>query len=310
MSKMKLAFIDFSGCFALSCSTCPCGFCAWCLKDCDGDAHAHVLTCPENHSGDYHGTFKQFEKHHDDRKTRLIDDKLKEAERTQNPYVAAITLKLLQTDIQGTDVSPTYKPSVTDDDIANNSTGGGGGGESNEKWKIKPLIDDKRNHLKIYKLDYNYNSVDVSRETSELNICGGHFCRLVKQNQSIIKFIEVIEYDQSSIVRKQYDDRKKANPNSKEIWVFHGTNPHNIPKIIENGFKVGGQEVGIVNGAAHGSGVYTATGPNTPMGYSQGGGIILSKGLLCTSQDHSTPVHDYVIFKNADQLLPYCVVYT
>ncbi len=42
----RRAFLDFDGCFALSCSSCPCKFCGWCLRDCgDGDAHAHVRAC-------------------------------------------------------------------------------------------------------------------------------------------------------------------------------------------------------------------------------------------------------------------------
>jgi hypothetical protein len=42
------AFFDFDGCFALACARCRCGFCAYCLADCGGDAHAHVAACPHN----------------------------------------------------------------------------------------------------------------------------------------------------------------------------------------------------------------------------------------------------------------------
>ena len=47
------AFIDFEGCFALSCSRVGCtlpphGFCAYCLHDAQGDAHAHVANCQYN----------------------------------------------------------------------------------------------------------------------------------------------------------------------------------------------------------------------------------------------------------------------
>ena len=37
----KMVF-DKDQCFALSCQSCPCKFCAYCLKDCGADAHAHV----------------------------------------------------------------------------------------------------------------------------------------------------------------------------------------------------------------------------------------------------------------------------
>jgi hypothetical protein len=56
--RCKKAFIDFDGCYALTCSNCHCGFCAYCLKDCGSDAHGHVVSCPENASGNIYG-------HHD-----------------------------------------------------------------------------------------------------------------------------------------------------------------------------------------------------------------------------------------------------
>jgi len=39
------AWVDFTGCCALTCSHCHCGFCAFCLADCGGNAHAHVAHC-------------------------------------------------------------------------------------------------------------------------------------------------------------------------------------------------------------------------------------------------------------------------
>ncbi len=47
--RCKRRFIDFEGCFALTCSGnggCGCGFCAYCLEDCGNDAHNHVAACP------------------------------------------------------------------------------------------------------------------------------------------------------------------------------------------------------------------------------------------------------------------------
>jgi hypothetical protein len=42
----RRGFLDFEGCFAISCSSCACKFCGWCLEDCgDHDAHAHVRQC-------------------------------------------------------------------------------------------------------------------------------------------------------------------------------------------------------------------------------------------------------------------------
>jgi hypothetical protein len=46
--RCSAAFLDFNGCFALTCHRCRCGFCAWCLADCGADAHQHVPSCTHN----------------------------------------------------------------------------------------------------------------------------------------------------------------------------------------------------------------------------------------------------------------------
>lgn len=42
------AFVDFDGCFALRCSRCLAGLCAWCGRSCENQtvAHGHVVACP------------------------------------------------------------------------------------------------------------------------------------------------------------------------------------------------------------------------------------------------------------------------
>jgi hypothetical protein len=59
--RCKSVFIDFDGCFALTCGNkhCDCHFCAWCLADCGTDAHPHVVRCPLSQTpGDPHGDVK------------------------------------------------------------------------------------------------------------------------------------------------------------------------------------------------------------------------------------------------------------
>lgn len=71
-AQCRKAFVDYSNCMALTCS-CGCGFCAWCLQDCGGDAHAHVLQCPHNAlRGSYGGSFDQFETVHRNRVRPLV----------------------------------------------------------------------------------------------------------------------------------------------------------------------------------------------------------------------------------------------
>ena len=53
--RCKIAFCEYDGCAALTCgsNTCRCGFCAYCMKDCGVDAHAHISQCIENTKGIY-----------------------------------------------------------------------------------------------------------------------------------------------------------------------------------------------------------------------------------------------------------------
>lgn len=62
----RRAFLDFDGCFALTCPRCGCGFCAACIEDCGDDAHNH---CRDVH----YGVFGTLERFNDiQRKRRLV----------------------------------------------------------------------------------------------------------------------------------------------------------------------------------------------------------------------------------------------
>ena len=76
-------FVDFTGCFALACSRCPCNFCGWCLADCGTDAHAHVRTCPQRPSGlndPLFAKFCVFEEHHRRRRQQKVVQYLRSLE--------------------------------------------------------------------------------------------------------------------------------------------------------------------------------------------------------------------------------------
>ena len=64
--KCSTAFVDFEGCFALTCGRRECEetFCGWCLAGFGRDraaTHAHALECPQSlNRGSYFGTEQQF----------------------------------------------------------------------------------------------------------------------------------------------------------------------------------------------------------------------------------------------------------
>jgi hypothetical protein len=49
--RCEAAYFDFTGCAAVKCSRCNCGFCGYCRKDCGDDAHAHVPQCRHGNGG-------------------------------------------------------------------------------------------------------------------------------------------------------------------------------------------------------------------------------------------------------------------
>lgn len=95
-----------------------------------------------------------------------------------------------------------------------------------------------------------------------------------------------------------------------------------VKSIVEGGFIVGGEGgVAIANGAVHGNGVYTATGPTDPMVYGKDTGcVILCRGLIGrqTKGDKgalggdswvANGHEDWMIFRTAQQLLPKYLVF-
>lgn len=153
-----------------------------------------------------------------------------------------------------------------------------------------------------------------SREQDEFNFACGQMVRLHSQQALKVHQVDVYE---NPLTEATYASKKDTMPSSRELWVFHGT--ASTDTIMTEGFKVGGRDPGVrvANGTAHGYGVYTATGPGTPMHYAgqgDGNSVILAKGLEGTRGQREmgdcwAPNGDWLIFKTGEQLLPKYVVH-
>jgi hypothetical protein len=100
------------------------------------------------------------------------------------------------------------------------------------------------------------------------------------------------------------------------ISIYGTPNADVVPKIMIEGFKIGGEEVEVATGTVYGKGVYTATGPHAgPMGYARDTGcVILARAVKgchggTTGGDSWSPKPDWIIFKAKEQLLPVYVVH-
>lgn len=151
------------------------------------------------------------------------------------------------------------------------------------------------------------------------------FCNLTNKPPSSIIMVDA--YVENEEVEKRFYDtkrrfRKAYGEKGHEIWVFHGTQSDNIARIMVEGFKVGGIDVRVKNGSAYGKGVYTATGPSTPISYAKNCRcVILARALVGKHKrvvkrdvkahnfDTWSPQVDWKVFRSGSQLLPRYVVY-
>jgi cold shock CspA family protein len=158
-----------------------------------------------------------------------------------------------------------------------------------------------------------------TRELAEFNFAFAQLQKLfVGRDTAYVKRVDVYE---SPVVERNYEMKKSSLKQSRELWVFHGTpKVEAITAIMSGGFKVGGRDHGvpIAHGDVYGTGIYTATGPETPIGYAQNGNarncVILAKALEGVKGRQSVgdcwaPKDDWLVFKTGEQLIPKYVVH-
>lgn len=153
-------------------------------------------------------------------------------------------------------------------------------------------------------VDLNADNLLFRIAESQFLTCGGSRCGRVTKVEVAFNQTLIDRY------RKKRQKFRSRGVDITEIFVFHGTNPENYDLILRDGFKVGGEEVSISNGAVHGHGVYTATGVSAPMQYAGGANrILLALAIKGSENDHKSPRDDWILFKSKEQLLPLFVVH-
>ena len=182
------------------------------------------------------------------------------------------------------------------------------------RWTTQPYI--KLTSCNIYRIAMSDDNAHIAnRETHEFNLAYARYRKLIRDERATVEAVYVIEYEPESNVERNFDQKKMSMNERDEIWVFHGTDMASMKKIIIEGFKVGGVDVNIANGALYGEGVYTATGPSTPMSYSPDSNtVILAKALPGRiggwyDGDCWVPKDDWKVFRTGSPLLPCYIVH-
>jgi len=119
-----------------------------------------------------------------------------------------------------------------------------------------------------------------------------HFKDLEVIKSTLSRHVEVVSLTNiiNNKIKWKFDCAWSKLPDgTSPLMVFHGTHVGNIPSIKKNGLLVPGFRSGImvVNGAAYGIGVYTASEPSTPLSYVKGDKCQL---LVCAVLPHKSKV--------------------
>jgi serine/threonine protein kinase len=133
--RCNVGFTDFTGCFAVTCQECGCGFCGWCLADCGDDAHPHVLRCPHNKKrGGYWGTVEQYNQAKNGRITAKLHSYLNRKSQIAREVVTSISVGLRKLGFGH--IVQEYAPG-----------GGGGGACNNDAYVARSLLQEEADAL-------------------------------------------------------------------------------------------------------------------------------------------------------------------
>ena len=86
----------------------------------------------------------------------------------------------------------------------------------------------------------------------------------------VLKVKYVVNPELRKKFKKTEKEFKDAGKPTDKIYGFHGTKEDNLPKIFEEGCKIGGKTTTETHGDCFGKGVYLGTSPKLPDSYTKG----------------------------------------
>ncbi|KAJ3086564.1 hypothetical protein HK102_012902 [Quaeritorhiza haematococci] len=125
--------------------------------------------------------------------------------------------------------------------------------------------------------------------------------------------VEKVEYVVNEQLHRSFTEKVEeyqSSGRSHKIEIaFHGTAQKNIESILENGFRIGGQNGHpITHGTALGMGVYLGRKPQTSMVYTMGAtSMIVVRVVVNHGVDHEDP--NVLVARTSAQVLPCYVVH-
>ena len=83
--RCHAAFVDYEGCAALSCRSCPCTFCTLCLEDCSDNADEHAARCRSNPERAVDADADELQRVQRERRAPACESSLPDSRRTCTP---------------------------------------------------------------------------------------------------------------------------------------------------------------------------------------------------------------------------------
>ncbi|KAJ3043512.1 hypothetical protein HDV00_004901 [Rhizophlyctis rosea] len=127
----------------------------------------------------------------------------------------------------------------------------------------------------------------------------------LKQHQEWFTSIEYPLLDNS--IHTRYHRHAQHTSRYSLRYAFHGTPHVNIYRIFSEGFKIGGREVPMANGAQHGTGVYLAENPHSAICSS--GKLIVAAVALDQTEVRHGGMWGMTVVKSKERVLPIAVAH-
>ncbi|EFC45442.1 predicted protein [Naegleria gruberi] len=141
----------------------------------------------------------------------------------------------------------------------------------------------------------NYNEIITNRFKSSYPVSD---IKCIIKNDLLNRFTKAIISEEQRIGKSVTD---------RIFLCFHGTSPHNIESIIENGLLVPGKNnnLSVINGSALGVGIYvTVMDPRISVGYCGGGNQLFACAVLLSDTVNTKNHGNVLVIKEEKFILP------
>lgn len=123
-------------------------------------------------------------------------------------------------------------------------------------------------------IDESHAISENKEKEKHFKIVQGQFLSSVLEAGNRTPHVVKVEYIVNPLLRQKFKETEaeftaKGKP-TRKVYGFHKTEESVISRIVEEGFKIGGETTAVGHHDAYGKGVYLCTSPVVPDCYTRG----------------------------------------